>query len=590
MSLQPQPALNNQLFGCVSWSKETSRDSIQIPGTQLLAGSDSSDRDQWKLQLFGTTNTAILSGCSPEYGSRAHVWGTVVHPDLSISEIPGWVAQVVAEGHYGRLKELLGYFVIIVEEPRHRRLSIVSDILGVRALFYRLEKHRLIFGSDAWMLRRAGLTSGEIDWDAVSSWIVYGCNFTDRPVFADLQRLEAGSVVVFEEDSRKVISYIHFPASDRMLSQQEAAEQVHAILQPVCKTIFSQYPKVNVALSGGYDSRYLLALALEANATIDKVITVSFTKEEGEIAARVASTLGVQLETLPVENSEWDLYDSVYHFTPDGFPISKFVTQCLAERYPGVPMLNGYLGGPLLRGYEFKGFSQPNGRVDWPSLLMEKNCFLSAGYLIRWMGAEMTSRILRRARIPMALAVEKGSYTNNLVSWVDLYYAQARYYANNMIQHLHLTEALLPLYNYALLAFKFGHHPHVLSREVHLDILRRYYPELATIPHANDLYGANVARKKSTFLSRLAYRPTVSAHTAKWARQLSVAMLHPDNLRVLQKSRAIPLALASTSSSLQWLSHRVAQGAEATAFQFERFYLFESRCRDASLNFDWQSI
>jgi len=60
---------------------------------------------------------------------------------------------------------------------------------------------------------------------------------------------------------------------------------------------------VNVALSGGYDSRYLLALALEANANIDKVVTVSFTKEEGQIAAAVASALDVQLETLPVEKA-----------------------------------------------------------------------------------------------------------------------------------------------------------------------------------------------------------------------------------------------------------------------------------------------
>jgi hypothetical protein len=582
--------LNNQLFGCASWSGETLRDSIKVPGIEPLTACRNGHSGQWRLELLCTSKTVILSGSAPEQGAYAYVWGTVAHPEISISQIPAWAAQIVASGRYERLRELLGYFVIIVEEPAKRRVSLVSDILGVRPLFYRLEKNRLIFGSDAWMLRQAGLTSGEIDWDAVSSWIVYGCNFTDRPVFADLQRVEAGSVLIFDEDSQRVIPYVRFPVSDQMLPQQEAAEQVHAILQPVCKAIFSQYPKVNVALSGGYDSRYLLALALEANATIDKVITVSFTKEEGETAARVASTLGVQLETLPVEKSEWDLYDSVYHFTPDGFPISKFVTHCLAERYPGIPMLNGYLGGPLLRGYEFKGFSQPNGRVDWPSLLMEKNWFLSAGYLVRWMGDEMTRRILRRARNPMAMAVEKGSYTNNLVSWVDLYYAQARYYANNMIQHLHLTEALLPLYNYDLLAFKFGHHPNVLSREVHLDILRTYYPKLAVMPHANDLYVANVARKKSTFLSRLAYRPTVSAHTAKWARQLAVAMLNPDNLRILQKSRAVPFTLASTSSFLQWLSHRVAEGAEATAFQFERFYLFESRCRDEGVDLDWQSI
>jgi len=585
------PVLNNQVLGCLSNSEETFRDSIQIPGIELLAHSKGPDGGRWRLEILGTPKTIVLSGSPPQHNASAYIWGTVAHPDIPILQIPAWAAQIVAERRYERLKELLGYFVIFVEEPAKRRLSIVSDILGVRPLFYRLEKTRLIFGSHAWLLHHAGLTSGKIDWDAVSSWILQGCNYTDKALFADLHRLDAGSVVIFEENRQQVTPYVHFTVSDRMLSPQEAAEGIHAIMTPVCKTLYSQYRKLNIALSGGYDSRYCLAMALEANADIEKTTTVSFTEEEGQMAAEVASVLGVQLETMPVEGSTWDMYDRLYHFTPDGFPITKFVTHCLAQRYPGMTMVNGYLGGPLLRAYEYKGFNEPSGQVDWPSLLLERNFFVTGPIrLARWFGEELTQHVLRRARDAMAFAMDKGAYMNRLLSWADLYFAQPRYYANNFMQHLHLAEAILPLYSYPLIAFKLEHHPSVLSKETCVNIFQANFPKLATIPHATDLEASNAARRDSSFLSRLTHRPTVARCTAKWARQLLPTMIDPHSLPALRKKRTVLYTLASMSYLLQRCNHRLAESTESAIFNFERFYLLEKRCRDAGLKFDWHSI
>jgi hypothetical protein len=583
--------LNNQLLGRLLTSEEAVRDSTQIPGTQPLACSKSLDGDRWQLQLFGTPGTVILSGSARQHNASAYIWGTVAHPDIQTSQIPAWAAQIVAEQRYERLKELLGYFVIFVDEPQRRRLSVVSDILGVRPLFYRRDNKRLIFGSDAWLLQYVGLTASEIDWDAVSSWILQGCNYTDKALFADLERLDAGSVVIFEESRQQVVPYVRFSVSDRMLSPQEAAEGIHAIMKPVCKALYSQHRKLNIALSGGYDSRYCLAMALETNADIDRVTTVSFTKEEGQMAAEVASVLGVPLETLPVKGSTWDIYDSVYHFTPDGFPITKFVTHCLAQRYPGVTMVNGYLGGPLLRSYEYKGFNEPTGQSDWPSLLLERNFYVTEPIrLTRWFGEEFTQHVLRRARCAMTLAMDKGAYMNRLLSWADLYFAQPRYYANNFLQHLHLAEAILPLYSYSLIAFKLEHHPSVLSKETCVNIFRKHFPKLAPLPHATDLEASNAARRNSSFLSRLNHRPIVARCTAKWARRLLPTMIDPHSLPALRKKRTLLYTLASTSYLLQRLSYRLAESTESAIFNFERFSLLEKRCRDAGLKFDWRCI
>jgi hypothetical protein len=439
------------------------------------------------------------------------------------------------------------------------------------------------------LLQHAGLTSGKIDWDAVSSWILQGCNYTDKALFADLHRVEPGSVVSFEESGRQAVPYVHYTVSDRMLSSEEAAEGIHGIMKPVCKTLYSRFKKMNIALSGGYDSRYCLAMALECNAKIDNIATVSFTKEEGQMAAEVASVVGVKLETVPVNGSTWDVYDSVYNFTPDGFPITRFVTHCLAERYPGLPMVNGYLGGPLLRSYEFKTFKQPDGQVDWPALLLEQNYFVaSPARLGRWFGQELTQRVLDRARNAMARAIDNGALTDRLISWADLYFAQARYYSNNFLQHLHLAEAILPLYSHDLIAFKLQHHPNVLSPKTCVDIFRANFPKLATIPHAHDVEVENAARRNLSFLSRLADRPRVSRYTAKWARELLPAMT--DHRSILRKKATTLYTLASISYCLQRMNRRLAGSAETAMFNFKRFHLLEQRCLDAGLELDWTSI
>ena len=88
-----QPMVNNQLLGCLSWSEEAARDSIQIAGVRLLARSKSSVDDRWQLQFIGTPNTILLSGSAPHHNATAYLWGSVVHPGIETSEIPAWAAQ-----------------------------------------------------------------------------------------------------------------------------------------------------------------------------------------------------------------------------------------------------------------------------------------------------------------------------------------------------------------------------------------------------------------------------------------------------------------------------------------------------------------
>ena len=565
--MSSEPTLNNQLFGCVSWSGETPQDAIRIPGSQLLADSKCAKSDRWDSQLFVTPNTKVLFGSAPEHDARASLWGTAVHPNVPISEIAVWAAQVVAEGRYERLKELLGYFVIIVEEPAKRRLSIVSDILGVRPFFYRLEKNRLIFGSDVWLLQRAGLTSGEIDYDAVSTWITYGYNCTQRSLFADLRRLPPGSAVVLQGEQSNEIPYAAFRPHSHEPSGEDVAKDLHEIVSSTVRTLLANFPRVTLALSGGFDSRYLLASSSVTQAESIECVTVSDSPEEELTARQVADVLGVPLKVFPVEGSIWDLYDSAFHFMADGFPISKFVTDYVARKYPGIPMMNGFMGDSLMRGSHdrIQGKYETEWRDDLANILQRQYQMVSFDILRKDLGA----RLWDRSRLPMERAVREGGSIGKIFGWADFYYRQRHYISNNFLQHLGQAEALLPFYSWALLSYKMQHDYTVFDREVYQQIFTRYFGTLAAIPHASDLVRPHSRSAK------------VAKCIRTWALQLLPKIFNRNCLSLLARKRSGLMALAGLAGDRR---------AESAILNFERFYLLEKRCRDASLNLDWQSI
>src|SRR5262249_55886608 len=134
----------------------------------------------------------------------------------------------------------------------------------------------------------------------------------------------------------------------------DVAGDIHDIVTRTTRRLVAEAGPVTIPLSGGYDSRYLLALWVESGAPIHRLINVSFNRNEGFVAQQVANALGAPLNVIPVPGSIWDIYDVFYHFMADGFPVSKFVTYCIAQSAPDVPAVNGFLGDNLVRGSNHK--------------------------------------------------------------------------------------------------------------------------------------------------------------------------------------------------------------------------------------------
>jgi len=557
----------NQIFGHQILPERISSNDIVFEGTQAVSPSTNFNLEPPQVKIFAHPHSHLQSCFSEKYKAYTYVWGIPAHPEITTNDIPEWCANVVAEERYERFKELIGTFVIIVDSSARHRITFVTDILGLRPMFMGRHNGRIVFGSDVWSIYRAGLSTGIIDYDSVSVWVAYNYNCTDGTLFSDLRRLSPGSAITVQNNQCTEVQYAKFETESKAPKIEQVAEEIHHIVSSAIKPLLANHKRIFVPLSGGYDSRYLLALSMLLGKNSIECATVSFTEAEGHVAHRVAETLGVPLKTYGVKGSLWNFYDEVYHFMADGFPISKFVQHRLAQDYAGIPMLNGFMGDILIRGYsdKFEGKYETEWEENLVGVLQRrylKNVF-------RLFRKDITRRILVRSRIPWEKAVSEGAVGGKVFCWNEFYNIHRILVTNNFLQHIGQSEALIPFYSWPLLSYKMKHDYRVFNEDTYRRIFQRYFPELANIPHASDL-----PAKKRQYIG-------AARCTKQWAKQLLPVLCNKKWLSLLTKKLCIPLDMAFIAG---------LRRTESSIFVFERLYLLEKRIRDAGLDFDWECI
>lgn len=518
----------NQIFGYQIFPEDNEMGRIAFGNSQPVSIGSTFNGQYGQLKLFTYPNTHLKTWTSQEKGVCSYVWGIPAHPDITAANIPKWCAKIVGEKQYTRFRELIGPFVVIIDEPRNHRITVITDILGVRPIFFSMPKGRLVLGSKVWPIQKAGLSNGAIDYDAVASWIAYGYNCTGGSLFSDLRRLPPGVAVVFQDKQFSEIPYVEFEPKSQSHSEAQAAEKLHQIVSSSIKTLLAEQPRISIALSGGYDSRYLLMLCRSLKNVSISCAAVDTTQAEGDIACRVTNAVKIPLKRFHVDNSEWDLYDSVYHVMADGFPISKFVTYPIAQHYPQIPMVNGYLGDGLMRGSKdkFLGKYETEWKGDLVDVLQRKHLFNT----FKIFRKHIANRILLRSRPPMEEAVKKAAKSGKAFNIADFYYRQRHYIANNFLQHIQISEAVLPFYSWPLLRYKMNHDNRVFDKHIYHRIFRNHFPEVADIPNVVDYPSVKIQR----FCARC---------TKRRARQLLRILSNKKWLTLLRKERAIPLSV-----------------------------------------------
>ncbi len=265
------------------------------------------------------------------------------------------------------LPRLDGMFAIAVWDGRERELHLVRDRLGKKPLYYGWKGGQLLFGSELKALRAHPAFDGQVDRDALASYLRFCYVPSPRSIYTGISKLPPASWLTVRPgrpgETRpqpfwNAVEMARAGVRDPLvLSDEEAADHLERILGDAVRMRMVADVPVGAFLSGGIDSSIVVAV-MKALGCRARTFTIGFTEgeyDESNFASAVARHLGCEHTELLVTPEEArsviprlpTLYDEPF---ADSSQVPTFLVSQLARRAVTVA-LSGDGGDELFGGY-----------------------------------------------------------------------------------------------------------------------------------------------------------------------------------------------------------------------------------------------
>src|SRR6266568_2888260 len=238
-----------------------------------------------------------------ELQSYGHVFRTNCDTEVIIHGYKQWGDEV--------LNRLNGMFGLAIWDVRQRRLVLARDAMGIKLLYYKIERGSLYFGSEMRPICAAMQDKPEIDPTSLNLFLRYRYTPSPYTILKDVRKLAPGTKLVAKGGSCEVSRWYNFRPTPfaPTKSPDEAREELLELYKgAIRRQLISDVP-VGLLLSGGIDSSLLLAL-MNLNASAWPTYTVgygsSFADDELSDAAETARALGSNHTSLRLTKSVFE--------------------------------------------------------------------------------------------------------------------------------------------------------------------------------------------------------------------------------------------------------------------------------------------
>ena len=284
-------------------------------------------------------------------------------------------SEVILRAHarWGKafLSRLRGMFALAIWDKHERRLLLARDRLGVKPLYYALDKDAALFGSrpKALFAYRADL-SRALDTDALALYLETGYFPAPYTLHAAVRKLPAGHWLEFQDGRVATGAYWSALGIEPVhqwskRSEESLIDELEELLvRSVKYRLVSDVP-LGAFLSGGIDSSVVVALMTKLAPGSVKTFTIAFREpqyDESAHARAVAHALGTEHreETLSVDDLLALVPTFHEHFDEPFFDSSAFPALALSRlaRESVTVALGGDGGDELFGGYHYYSILQ----------------------------------------------------------------------------------------------------------------------------------------------------------------------------------------------------------------------------------------
>jgi len=251
-------------------------------------------------------------------------------------------------------------FALAIWDASTETLLLARDRFGIKPLYVITAPWGIAFASELKALHAAGLTSRELDWEALDTFFQLGYIPTPRSPFVDVHKLEPGHTLTWRRDGDVVTRrYWQFPFQERPSPTPDPEERVREWLDgSVAAHLVSDVP-VATFLSGGLDSSAVTAsMALAGNTP--HAFTARYSgsgataADETGLARTLADRYGAQLTVVDIRPDLVNIFEPIIraldepHADDSAIP-TWLLSQAVGSRYKVA--LSGLGGDELFAGY-----------------------------------------------------------------------------------------------------------------------------------------------------------------------------------------------------------------------------------------------
>lgn len=201
-----------------------------------------------------------------------------------------------------------GRFCIALYNSAGHSIEIVSDRFGYSPLYYCKKKDILIFGCEIKAVLQSPEVSREFDRDAVREFFTFGYMLENRTWFGEVKMFPASSIMkisIDESDIRKYWSWNNIKSSDSPPRYNEAIEETNRLWKLAVKSRLSEDPKFAIALSGGLDSRAILAAIPDDLHPVDLITYGTENCDDHRFAGMSAGVKNDNLHFREIYSEDW---------------------------------------------------------------------------------------------------------------------------------------------------------------------------------------------------------------------------------------------------------------------------------------------
>ena len=272
---------------------------------------------------------------------------------LEGESLPAWLA--------GRWGSFRGFEIAYSAQPGPAQVTAFVDPLCTRPIFYRRVEGQLLIADKLATLALNSANDATLNWDAVLEAMLLGSVYRYHlTTLAGAEEIAPGEALTFRDGQVVARLTNKLPEDDTKTATAVRADPVGSLTEALRRSVRECWTDTNAVLllSGGLDSRAILALAGEGR----RAVTIEKTASETEIAKQIAAACRAELIALPYRQDEWLLRAQLGFWLANATHDSEFINDVgLSERLRPLgiyAIAHGYLFDTILKGWLIRPLHQ----------------------------------------------------------------------------------------------------------------------------------------------------------------------------------------------------------------------------------------